>query len=143
MGTGTAIAIGVVVVVISIRTAATTYTVLPATNSAADVRARCHPCVVAALPLPPSGASDPTAAAKTKTLDGTATVTATATVVTVTTTAATATVMATATEEEECDGCDDADPRRRLDDSLLRIAMTTAPRHGGCGVQQPRRRRCL
>jgi hypothetical protein len=27
-----------------------------------------------------------------------------------------------ATEEEECDGCDGADPRRRLDDSLLRLA---------------------
>jgi hypothetical protein len=26
-----------------------------------------------------------------------------------------------ATEEEECDGCDGADPRRRLDDSLLRL----------------------
>ncbi len=32
--------------------------------------------------------------------------------------------MATATtmEEEECDGCDGADPQRRLDDSLLRLA---------------------
>jgi hypothetical protein len=27
-----------------------------------------------------------------------------------------------ATEEEKCDGCDGADPRRRLDDSLLRLA---------------------
>ena len=27
-----------------------------------------------------------------------------------------------ATEEEECDGCDDANPRLRLDDSLLRLA---------------------
>jgi hypothetical protein len=27
-----------------------------------------------------------------------------------------------ATEEEECNGCDGADPRRRLDDSLLRLA---------------------
>jgi hypothetical protein len=27
-----------------------------------------------------------------------------------------------ATEEEECDGCDGVDPRRRLDDSLLRLA---------------------
>jgi hypothetical protein len=26
------------------------------------------------------------------------------------------------TEEEECDGCDGADPRRRLDNSLLRLA---------------------
>jgi hypothetical protein len=26
-----------------------------------------------------------------------------------------------ATEEEECDGCNGADPRRRLDDSLLRL----------------------
>ncbi len=27
-----------------------------------------------------------------------------------------------AMEEEECDGCDSADPQRRLDDSLLRLA---------------------
>jgi hypothetical protein len=27
-----------------------------------------------------------------------------------------------ATEEEECNGCDGADPQRRLDDSLLRLA---------------------
>ena len=27
-----------------------------------------------------------------------------------------------ATEEEECDGCDGADPRRRLEDSLIRLA---------------------
>jgi hypothetical protein len=27
-----------------------------------------------------------------------------------------------ATEEEECDGCDGADPRRHLDNSLLRLA---------------------
>jgi hypothetical protein len=27
-----------------------------------------------------------------------------------------------ATEEEECDGCNSADPRRRMDDSLLRLA---------------------
>ena len=45
-GTATAIAIGVVVVVISIQTAATTDTVLPAADSAAAVRARCHPCRV-------------------------------------------------------------------------------------------------
>ena len=32
----------------------------------------------------------------------------------------TATVMAT--EEEKCDGCDGADPRRRLDGSLLILA---------------------
>ena len=30
--------------------------------------------------------------------------------------------MAEVTEEEECNGCDGADPRRRLDDSLLRLA---------------------
>ena len=44
--------------------------------------------------------------------------------------------MAEVTEEEECDGCNGADPRRRLDDSLLRqadgillclIAATMAP----------------
>ena len=40
---------------------------------------------------------------------------------------ATATVMATATatamamEEEECNGCNGANPQRRLDDSLLRL----------------------
>ena len=39
-------------------------------------------------------------------------------------TAATAATMVTATamEEEECDECDGADPQRRLDDSLLRLA---------------------
>ena len=56
-------------------------------------------------------------------------------------TVAMATVMAT--EEEECDGCDGADPRRHLDDFLLRqadgillrsIAMTTALRCGGGGI---------
>jgi hypothetical protein len=31
-------------------------------------------------------------------------------------------VASAATEEEECGGCDGADPRRRLDDSLLRLA---------------------
>ncbi len=48
MGTGTAmaIAIGVVVIVISIRTAATTDAILPAANSAAAFRARCHHCRV-------------------------------------------------------------------------------------------------
>jgi hypothetical protein len=30
--------------------------------------------------------------------------------------------VSAATEEEECNGCDGADPRRRLDDSLLRLA---------------------
>ena len=48
--------------------------------------------------------------------------------------------MAEVTEEEECDECDGADPRRRLDDSLLRlvdgillrsIIATTAPRRSG------------
>ena len=55
-------------------------------------------------------------------------------------TVAMATAMAT--EEEECDKCNGADPRRRLDDFLLRqadgillrsIATTTALRHGGGG----------
>ncbi len=48
MGTGTAmaIAIGVIVAVFSIRTAATTDADLPAIDSAAAVRARCHPCRV-------------------------------------------------------------------------------------------------
>jgi hypothetical protein len=32
-----------------------------------------------------------------------------------------ATAMATAMEEEGCDGCNSADPQRRLDDSLLRL----------------------
>ena len=40
------IAIGVIVIVISICTAATTDAVLPAADSAAAVRARCHPCRV-------------------------------------------------------------------------------------------------
>ncbi len=35
---------------------------------------------------------------------------------------ATATATATAMEEEECDRCDGADPQRRLDNSLLRLA---------------------
>ena len=49
--------------------------------------------------------------------------------------------MAEVTEEEECDKCDGADPRRRLDDSLLRlvdgillrsiVAMTVPRRCGG------------
>jgi len=51
--------------------------------------------------------------------------------------------MSAATEKEECDGCDGANPRRRLDDSLLRLAggillrsivAMTAPRNGGGGV---------
>jgi hypothetical protein len=37
-------------------------------------------------------------------------------------TAATATATVTATEEEECDGCEGADSRRRLDDSLIILA---------------------
>ena len=52
--------------------------------------------------------------------------------------------MAEVTEEEECEGCDGADPRHHLDDSLLRladrillrlIAAMTAPRHGGGRVR--------
>jgi hypothetical protein len=35
---------------------------------------------------------------------------------------ASAAASAATEEEEECDGCDGADPRRRLDDSLLRLA---------------------
>ena len=31
----------------------------------------------------------------------------------------------TETEEEECDGCEGADPRRRLDDSLLILVNGT------------------
>jgi hypothetical protein len=126
--TATAIAISVVVIVIPIYIAATTNTVLPTANSVAAVRAHCCCCrvrgpisgvvddndaVVAdapgALPLPPSGAADPTAAATMKTLDGTiATGTSTA-------------EMATATEEEECNGKHSTNPRRCLDDSLLRL----------------------
>jgi len=41
------------------------------------------------------------------------------TAVTAATAMATATATATAMEEEECDGCDGANPQRRLDDSLL------------------------
>jgi len=49
-------------------------------------------------------------------------------------------------EEEECDGCNGANPRRFLDDSLLRLAdgillrliiAMTAPRRGGGGVRRP------
>ena len=146
MVTVTAIAIGVVVFVIPIGAAATI-----------DVAIRmrcCHRHVwapiggvidddnaivadaPAAPPLPPSGAMDPKAAALTKTRGGTAAATATAT-------AATATAMAT--EEEECNGCDSADPRHCLDDSLLcladgillrLIAATKTPRRGGGGVWQ-------
>ncbi len=92
--------------------------------------------------LPPLGGMDPKAAALTKTRGGTAVATATAT---------TATATAMATEEEECNGCDSADPRRCLDDSLLclvadgillhLIAVTTMPRRGGGGVWQGPRRR--
>jgi hypothetical protein len=56
---------------------------------------------------------------------------------------AAASVVAEAMAEEECDRCNGADPRRRLDDSLpylvdgilLRlIVATTASRRGGRGV---------
>ena len=64
------------------------------------------PDAPAAPPLPPSFVTDPTADGRTtKTRYGTASASASA-----------------ATEEEECNGCDGADPRRRLDDSLLRLA---------------------
>ncbi len=111
MATVTSIAIGVVVVVIPIGAAGTINAI---------IRTRCRRRHVwapiggvvnndnavvadapAAPPLPPSGATDPTAAALTKTCDGTAAATTTAMVVT---------AMAMATEEEECDGCDGADP---------------------------------
>jgi hypothetical protein len=120
-----AIAISIVVIVIPIYIAATTNTVLPTAKSVAAVRAHCRCCrvrgpvsdddaVVAdapgALPLPPSGAADPTAAATMNTLNGT--------VATGTSTAE----MATATEEEECNGKHSANPRRCLDYSLLRLA---------------------
>ena len=151
MVTVTAIAIGVVVVVIPIGAAATINT---------TIRMHCHcrhvwdpfggvviddEAVVAdapvAPPLPPLGATDPMAAALTKTRDGTTEVTATATAVT-----------AMAMEEEECDRCNGADPRRRLDDSLLRladgillhlIAVTMAPRRGGGRVWRPQQCQCL
>jgi hypothetical protein len=60
----------------------------------------------------------------------------------------TASAAADATEEEECIGCNGADPQRRLDDSLLRLAdgillrsivATMVPRRGGGGVWRPRR----
>jgi hypothetical protein len=57
--------------------------------------------------LPLSGAKDPTDAATTKTHDGT-------------TLAAAMLMAAVAAEEEEYDGCNGANPRRRLDDALLR-----------------------
>ena len=104
----TVIAIGIVVIVVSIRTSATTDAVLPAADSAAAIRASCNPCRVggpvggividndavaadapAASPLPPSGATDPTAAATMKTLVGNTAATASATA-----------TRATVTEEE-------------------------------------------
>ena len=94
----TAIAISVVVIFIPIGATATIDTA---------IRTRCH-CrhiwapiggVVVAPPLMPLGATDQMAAALTTTHNGTAAATSMAT-------AATATVM----EEEECDGCDGADP---------------------------------
>ena len=114
------IAIGVVVIIIPIHAAATT-------NAAVRMIRRRHrivapiggavvvneDAVMADAPeaprLPLSDATDPTAAATMKTSDGTTSVAAMAT-------------AAVATEEEEYDGCDSADPRRRLDDALLRLA---------------------
>ena len=114
MGTATAIAIGVVVVIIPIHAAATTDTVLPATDSATTVQVRCHHCCVrgpvsgvvvndavaadapAAPPLPPSGAMDPMASATAKTRDSTV--------------LAVATVTSVATEEEDYNGWEGADP---------------------------------
>ncbi len=55
------------------------------------------------------------------------------------TASAAASAAAEATEEEECDRCNGANPRRRLDDSLLRLAdgillrlivAMTAPQRG-------------
>jgi hypothetical protein len=116
--TETAIAISVVVIVIPIRTAATTDDVLPAANSAAAVRVRCHPCpfggliggivinddtiaadALATSPLPPLGTTDPTDTSTTKTLDGTMAATATAPVPA----AMAATALAMEEEEGECD----------------------------------------
>ena len=138
--TKTVIAIGVMVIFIPIRTAATTDAVLPAADSAAAVRVHCHPCpfggliggvvvnddtiaadALAASLLPPLGAMDPTATSTTKTLDGTAAATATAPAPAATAATATTTEEEEEEEEEECDGCDGADPRSRLDDSLLRL----------------------
>jgi hypothetical protein len=107
MGIATAIAIGIMVIVVHIRTAATTNAILPATDSAAAVRARCHRCHIGG-PVGSVVVDDdvaPMAAATTKTLDGTAAATATATA-----TVMAATAMATATEEEECNRCNGANP---------------------------------
>ena len=58
-------------------------------------------------------------------------------------------VASAGAEEEECDGCDGANPRRCLDDSLLRLAdgillcsivATMVPRRSGGGVRRPRQR---
>ena len=43
------------------------------------------------------------------------------------TASAAAPVAAEVTEEEECNGCDSADPRCRLDDSLLRLSGQDPP----------------
>ena len=59
--------------------------------------------------LPPSGATVPTAAATTKTRNST-------------TLAAEMAMALVALEEEEYDRCNSTDPRRRLDDDLLRLA---------------------
>ena len=146
--TVTAIAIGVVVVVIPIGAAATIDAAIWTRCHCRHVWAPIGSVVVnddavvaealAAPPLLPSGATDPTDAALTKTRDGT--VAATATV-------AAATATATATATEECDRCGGADPRRRLDNSLLLLAdvillrlivVTMVPRCGCGGVWQPR-----
>jgi len=146
--TVTAIAIGIMVFVIPIGAAATIDTAIWTRCCCRRVWAPIGGVVdddnaivadaPAAPPLPPSGATDPTAAALTKTHVGTAAATATAMAM-----AVTATVMGA--EEEECDGCDGADPRHRLDDSLFHqadgihlclIATTTVLRRGGGGVWQ-------
>ena len=68
------------------------------------------------------------------------------------TASAAAAAAAAVTEQEECKGCDGANPQCCLDYSLLRLAdgillrsivATTAQRRGGSGVRRPRRRRCL
>jgi len=118
MATVMVIAIGIVVVVIPIGAAATTDTTIRTRHHRRRIWAPIggvvvdDDAVVAGAPaaplLPLSGVMDPTATALTKTHDGT--------------TSAAARVTALVMEEEEYNEWEGANPRRRLDDTLFRLA---------------------